>query len=137
MMESIMNSSQSDPTGSQHANELEERAFQFAKAVRLFIRKMPKTMTAIEDEKQLVCASGCAGANYIEANEALSSKDFIVRAKISRKKVKESRYWLRLINETNELVNAEEARTLIREADELEKMLTSIVERSKWKLGDR
>lgn len=132
-----MNSSQSKPAVSQHTNDLEERAFQFAKAVRLFIKKMPKTMSVIEDEKQLVSASGCAGANYIEAGEALSGKDFIVRAKISRKKVKESRYWLRLINETNDLVNADEARILIREADELEKILTSIAEKSKWQPGDR
>ncbi|HQT91731.1 MAG TPA: four helix bundle protein [Candidatus Kryptobacter bacterium] len=133
----MMENLHSNSAGSQHASDLEERAFQFAKAVRLFIKNMPKTMAVIEDEKQLVSASGCAGANYIEANEALSGKDFIVRAKISRKKVKESRYWLRLINETNDLVNADEARTLIREADELEKILTSIVERSKWQLGDR
>ena len=132
-----MKDSQSYQVGSQHAGDLEERAFQFAKAVRLFIKKMPKTLSVIEDEKQLVCASGCAGANYIEANEALSGKDFIVRAKISRKKVKESRYWLRLIHETNDLVNADEARTLIQEADELEKVLSSVVEREKWRLGDR
>jgi len=81
-----------------------------------------------------VNASGCAGANYIEASEALSNKDFVVRTKISRKKVRESRYWLRLIKETNELDNADEAQMLIREADELERMLSSVIEKSKWRL---
>jgi four helix bundle protein len=38
------------------------------------------------------------GANYIEANEALSKRDFVMRIKICRKEAKESRYWLRLID---------------------------------------
>lgn len=132
-----MNCSAPHSAADQHANDIEERAFQFSKAVRLFAKTLPKTIANFEDEKQLVNASGCAGANYIEANEALSSKDFMVRTKISRKKVRESRYWLRLINETNELDNADEARTLIREADELERMLSSIIEKSKWRFTAR
>ncbi len=118
----------------QRTMDLEERAFQFSKSVRLFAKTLPKTIANVEDEKQLVNASGCAGANYIEASEALSNKDFMVRTKISRKKIRESRYWLRLINETNELDNADEARTLIREADELERMFSSVIEKSKWRL---
>jgi len=43
----------------------------------------------------LVRASGSVGANYIEANESLSKKDFLMRVKICRKEAKESRYWLR------------------------------------------
>ncbi len=117
-----------------HDAGLEERAYQFSKAVRLFARTLPRTLANVEDEKQLVNASGCAGANYIEASEALSNKDFVVRAKISRKKVRESRYWLRLINETNELPNADQASCLIRQADELEKELSSVIDKSKWKL---
>ncbi len=132
-----MDGTQSYPPESRCAADLEERAFQFSKAVRIFAKALPKTMANVEDGKQLVNSSGCAGASYIEANEALSGKDFMVRAKISRKKVKESRYWLRLINETNELDNADAAQTLIREADELEMILSSIIERSKWKLRAR
>src|SRR3989344_1377859 len=51
--------------------DLEERTFQFAKNVRLFIKTVPKTMSAIEDGKQVVRSSGSVGANYIEANESL------------------------------------------------------------------
>jgi four helix bundle protein len=61
------------------------------------VRKIVKDIPNIEDSKQLVRASGSVGANYIEANEALSKKDFIMRIKISRKEAKESRYWLRLL----------------------------------------
>jgi len=54
-----------------------------------------------------------------------------MRIKISRKEAKESEYWLRLINETNNLTNAEEAKSLIQEAIELKKIFSSIIEKSK------
>ena len=111
--------------------DLEERTFQFAKAVRLFVKTLPKTTANIEDGKQLVKASGSVGANYREANESLSKKDFLMRIKISRKEAKESAYWLRLIHETNNLKNADEAKSLIKEANELKKILSSILEKSK------
>jgi len=89
--------------------DLEERTFQFAKSVRLFVKTLPKTIANSEDGKQLIRASGSIGANYREANEALSKKDFVIRIKISRKEAKESIYWLRLIDETNNLQNEAEA----------------------------
>jgi len=81
--------------------DLEERTFQFAKDVRLFLKKLPSTLNNLEDGKQLIRSSGSIGANYIEANEYLSKKDFLMRLKISRKEAKESIYWLRLLLETN------------------------------------
>ena len=111
--------------------DLEERTFQFAKAVRLFVKTLPKTIANAEDSKQVVRASGSVGANYREANEALSKKDFVMRIKISRNEAKESAYWLRLIHETNNLKNANENLRLIQEAIELKKILSSILEKSK------
>src|SRR6056300_19979 len=111
--------------------DLEERTFQFAKAVRLFVKTLPKTIANIEDGKQLVKASGSVGANYREANESLSKKDFLMRVKISRKEAKESAYWLRLIHETNNLKNSNDAQSLMQEAIELKKILSSILEKSK------
>jgi four helix bundle protein len=116
---------------SKPAYDLEERTFQFAKAVRLFVKTLPKTIANIEDGKQLVKASGSVGGNYIEANESLSKKDFVMRIKICRKEAKESAYWLRLIKETNDLKNAEDAQKLIQEANELKKIFASILEKSK------
>jgi four helix bundle protein len=110
---------------------LEERTFQFAKDVRNIVKTLPKTIANIEDTRQLIRSSGSLGANYREANESLSKKDFLLRIKISRKESKESEYFLRLINETNKLTNAEEARGLIQEAIELKKILSSILEKSK------
>lgn len=111
--------------------DLEERTFQFAKRVRLFVKTLPNTLSNIEDSRQLIKASGSVGANYREANEALSKKDFLMRIKISRKEAKESEYWLRLINETNDLKNADEAQSLIQEVNELKKILSAIAEKSK------
>ena len=72
---------------------VEERTFEFAKDVRLFVKSLDYTIANKEDSKQIIRSSGSIGANYIEANEALSKKDFVFRVKISRKESKESVYW--------------------------------------------
>jgi len=111
--------------------DLEERTFQFAKSVRIFVKTLPKTVANIDDTKQLVRASGSVGANYIEANESLSKKDFLMKIRISRKEAKESAYWLRLIHDTNNLKNGIDVQNLMKEAVELKKILSSILEKSK------
>lgn len=88
-------------------------------------------MSNIEDGKQLIRSSGSIGANYIEANESLSKKDFMMRIKISRKEAKESIYWLRLLSEINQSEFTDESMRLINEATELKKILSSIIEKSK------
>ena len=111
--------------------DLEDRTLIFAKNVRLFIKTLSKSIANNEDSKQVIRSSGSVGANYREANEALSKKDFKMRIKISRKEAKESGYWLRLINETNDLENSNTALELIQEATELKKILSAILEKSK------
>src|SRR5436305_13173915 len=110
--------------------DLEERTFQFAKRVRAFVKKLPRTVGNIEDAKQSVKSSGSVGANYIEANEALSKKDFVMRIKISRKESKESRYWLRLIDTGEDERLAAECQDMIREATELMKIFGAILQKS-------
>jgi four helix bundle protein len=92
---------------------------------------LPKTNANFEDGKQLIRASGSVGSNYIEANESLGKKDFLMRIRIARKEAKESAYWLRLIHETNSLENDGDAQNLLQEAIELKKILSSILEKSK------
>ena len=70
--------------------DLEERTLKFAIDSRLFLKKLPRNISNIEDAKQYVRSSGSVGANYIEANESLSKKDFCFRIKICRKEAKES-----------------------------------------------
>lgn len=111
--------------------DLEERTFQFAKSVRFFVKKLPRTIANIEDGKQLIKSSGSVGANYIEANEPLSKKDFVFRIKICRKEAKESAYFIRLIKETNPKELENETLSLYNEAIELKKIFSSIIEKSK------
>ncbi len=108
--------------------DLEDRTLVFASQVRNFVRKLPKTISSIEDGKQLVRSSGSIGANYIEACESLSKKDFLMRIKICRKESKESRYWLKLLDTTGELNKDKE--NLINEVTELMKIFGSIVSKS-------
>lgn len=107
--------------------DLEERTYLFAKRVRAFVKRLPRTLANIEDARQLVRASGSVGANYIEANEALSRKDFAMRIKISRKEAKESRYWLRLVDTFDRPELDAERDILIQEATELMKIFGSMV----------
>jgi four helix bundle protein len=109
--------------------DLRERTLRFAKMVRNYVKNLPKTLGNIEDAKQLIKASGSVGANYIEAEEALSRKDFVMRMKISRKEAKESGYWLELTESREEQIM--EKQDLIKEATELTKIFGSIVEKSK------
>ncbi len=110
--------------------DLEDRTFQFAKKTAIFVKELPRSISNLEYGKQVVKASGSVGANYIEANEALSKKDFVMRIKICRKEAKESAYWLRLIVETNDEIYAHEGRGLFNEAIELKKIFSSILTRS-------
>ena len=121
-------------SNSKHVYDLEERTFQFDKNVRTLVKKLPKTIANIEDGKQIIKASGSTGANYIEANESLSKKDFVFRIKICRKESKESAYFLRLIKETNPEEYEEyenEATIHFNKANELKKIFLSIIEKSK------
>lgn len=106
--------------------DLEERTFQFARRVKDYVMKIQKTLSNIEYGKQLIRSSGSVAANYIEANESLSKKDYYLRVKICRKETKESRLWLRLIDSSN----YQEREELIGEANELMKIFGAIIVQS-------
>src|SRR6266850_1982307 len=78
--------------------DLEQRTFQFAQESRIFVKQPPRTITNLEDVKQLIRASGSIGANYIEANECIGKRDFVMKIKTCRREAKESAYWLRLLD---------------------------------------
>ncbi len=109
--------------------DLEERTYLFARDCRFYVQKLPKTISNIEDGKQVIRSSGSVGANYIEANEKLGDKDLSFRLKIARKEAKESKYWLRLLQELNpdfEITSKE----LIFESEELRKILSAIISKT-------
>ena len=111
--------------------DLEDRTLNFAKQIIELVNKLTKTLTNIEISRQLVRSAGSVGANYIEANESLSKKDFVMRIKICRKEAKESRYWLKLINCDKDFEKRQE--DLIQEANELMKIFGAIIEKTNSK----
>lgn len=110
--------------------DLEDRTLKFALDIRVFAKEINKKEIFKSDIQQLVRASGSIGANYIEANEALGKKDFIMRLRISRKEAKEVHYWLQIILDqlpkefNNNILN------LITEVQELRSILSSIINKS-------
>jgi four helix bundle protein len=110
--------------------DLEDWTLRFARAVIDFTNALPRTIANVEMIKQVVRSSGSVGANYIEANEALSKKDFAVRIKICRKEAKETQYRLKLFEFSDEMIHQKQ-QALIGEATELMKIFGSIVEKVK------
>ena len=109
---------------------LEQRTQDFARRVRIFVQKIPRNTSNLEDGKQVIRSSGSIGANYIEANEALSKKDFIMRIKISRKEAKETKFWLSLIDVGGNSELENERELLIKEASELMMIFSAIMRKS-------
>lgn len=108
---------------------LEERTFHFARRCRDFVKTVPRNVHNHEYGKQLIRSSGSQAANYIEANEALSKKDFAHRIRISRKETKESGLWLQLIEVDSEGLE-QERDILMKEAEELRKIFSAILNKS-------
>ncbi|MEW6652001.1 MAG: four helix bundle protein [Bacteroidota bacterium] len=107
--------------------DLEERTLCFLKNVIAFLRTVRKDFVNIELGKQLIRSAGSVGANYREANEAVSKKDFAYRIRICRKEAKESSFWLSAYECNNEL--EEKRKMLLQEATELAKIFGSMVKR--------
>lgn len=109
--------------------DLEERTEEFAKTVIHLCKKIPNNTINMELISQVVRFTGSVGANYIEANEALSKKDFAHRIRICRKEAKESRYWLKLILSAN--IGFEEGLNAhIQETTELMNIFGAILKKS-------
>src|SRR3990167_8596149 len=81
--------------------DLEDRTLEFAKRVVRMCKELPTNTVNNKLIDQLIRSAGSVGANYREANDALGTKDFLMRLKISRKEAKETHFWLELIIEAN------------------------------------
>ncbi|MEO5787770.1 MAG: four helix bundle protein [Gelidibacter sp.] len=109
--------------------DLEERTYLFAKNCRLLIASLSKTISNLQDGRQLVRSSASVAANYIEANEKLGDKDFLFRLKIARKEAKESVLWLKLLRDLNPSFE-DTLLNLLNEAEELRRILSAIINKS-------
>src|SRR4030042_6422644 len=104
--------------------DLEERTFKFAQRAIHYFKTLSQTTANFEITKQGIRSSGSVGSNFIEANEALGRKDFLMRIKICRKEAKETIYWLRLSAPNESQLMEQEF--LLGEATELMKIFGSI-----------
>ena len=111
-----------------HGFDLEARTLEFAKRVTRLCKTVRADTINREIIGQLVRASGSVGANYREANDALSKKDFGHRIRITRKEAKEAHFWLQLLEEATTATG--ETKALLQEAMELRKIFSSIAEKS-------
>ncbi len=109
--------------------DLEDRTLSFARKVRDFTINLTKSPSNNEYIKQLVRSSGSIGANYIEANESLGKKDFVMHIKICKKEAKETRYSLQLINCPEQIETTKIQ--LFQESTELMKIFGAILEKTK------
>jgi four helix bundle protein len=107
--------------------DLEERTLSFLKNVIVFLRAIRKDFVNIELGKQLLRSAGSVGANYRDANEAISKKDFAFRIRLCRKEAKESSFWLSSFDCDDRL--NERRKTLLQEAIEFSKIFGSMVKK--------
>jgi four helix bundle protein len=121
----ILNDSSSSAQPPAKPHDLEERTAQFGEAIIRFVKKVPRNPANDRLIGQLAGCGTSVGANYCEASECVSKKDF--RCIISRcvKEAKETRFFLRMVVAAEPKL-AEEARILYREAKELHLIFASM-----------
>ena len=109
----------------QRPYDLEERTSQFGEAVIDFAKKIPVNPVTSRLIDQLVGAGTSVGANYCEADDAVSKKDFRHKISISKKEARETKFFIRMVvRAVPEL--REEAKTLWLEAKELQLIFAKI-----------
>jgi len=109
--------------------DIQERTFKFAVRVVKLVNRLPRTTAGFEIGKQVVRSATSIGANVEEADAAESKRDFIHKMSIAHKETRETRYWLCIIQAA--LLDDDEVRALIRESDELVRILYTIVENAR------
>ena len=108
--------------------DLEERTAKFGEEIIKFSKKILENTITKPLINQLIRAGTSVGANYCEADDAESKKDFVHKISICRKESKESKHWLRMISITSQYLK-EEARILWREAQELNLIFSAIIKK--------
>ena len=113
--------------------DLEERTAKFAEAVIELMKKLSQDSINKRMIEQIVASAGSIGANYCEANEAESKKDFQHKIGIVKKETKETKHWIRLLAKANPEFK-EDFRNLWQENQELLLIFSSIMKSSTKKV---
>jgi len=109
--------------------DIKERTFLFGIRVVKLVGRLPKSVAGIEVGRQLIACGTSVGANVEEAHGGESKKDFAHKMNIAKKEARESRYWLRIVKAT--LLDEPEVDALIQEADELVRILATIIHKTR------
>ena len=112
-------------------NDLCERLFEFAVRVILFLKTIPYSPENKTIRTQLSKSACSSGANYEESQAGSSKPDFTNKVRISLREMRESNYWLRVIQRTVPESNLKELNYLVKESAELKSILGSILRKSK------
>jgi four helix bundle protein len=106
--------------------DLAIRTVRFSKEIIDYCRSLRPVITVTPLIKQLIRSATSVGANYCEADEAESKKDFIHKLAIAKKEIRETKYWLELLAYScPDSIN--KTRQLYREADELNRIFAVII----------
>jgi four helix bundle protein len=106
--------------------DLEERVEKFGEGIILFCKNIPKDLDNDIIKKQLIRSGTSVGANYLEANNCISKKDFKHKIGIARREANETKHWLRMISKSEPKLKIS-SRELWSEAHELTRILSSIL----------
>ena len=112
----------------ENRNIVKDKAYTFALSIIELYKEM-KRQNEYVLSKQLIRSGTSIGANVEEAGAAQSRKDFISKMSIASKEARETNYWLRLLNDSN-LCEGIDYTKLIKDSEEIIKILTSIVKTS-------
>jgi four helix bundle protein len=107
------------------AYDLEERTAQFGEAIIAFAKCVPQNVVTLPLIGQLVRAGTSVGANYCEADDSVSKKEFRYKIGICKKESRESKYWLRMVAAAADDTK-QHGRVLWQEAKELHLIFCSI-----------
>ncbi|PIZ96357.1 MAG: four helix bundle protein [Candidatus Magasanikbacteria bacterium CG_4_10_14_0_2_um_filter_33_14] len=113
--------------------DLENRTLDFSKSILKYTMVIEKTIVTIPLVSQLIRSATSVGANYREANNASSKKDFINKISISKKEINETKYWIELLADVLDESNKRDLRKYWKEANELTLIFNKIYHSSKNK----
>jgi four helix bundle protein len=112
-------------SSSERRYDLEERTAKFGEAVIHFAKRVPVNNVTEPIVRQMVRSGTSVGANYCEADDAGSKKEFRYRISICKREARETKYWLRMVASAAPELK-EEARRHWQEAKELHLIFASI-----------
>ena len=113
-------------------NDLQQRLFDFAVDVLYLLKELPNSPELNVIRYQLAKCSTSSGANYEESQAGSSKADFTNKVRISLREMRESNYWLRILDALKvQQISEDKLKYLIQGSLELKKILGSIVTKTR------